>query len=1114
MKFKNQKNKRYIFALLFILVFSFFIPFIFNSNSISKINLKENTPNNKLNNTNIEKIPNTNDFSVPEWTAETGYFIDKVSISDDGYYIAAGIDDGSTTIRVILYNKTAPEPMWSYDLAAASALSTVEVSGDGKYVVASTSNHGLYYFNTTNTEDPLIWSRSTGGAGAHMSSDGHYIVSNRLFSTTVVSYLYDAWANNLVWSKNFGESSWGGGSAISKDGNYIVHGTGGNVDTLYLFNNTSNNPIWEKYMGIDVGEISMSKNGDYFAVECYTNKLYLFHKDNSDPIWEYQAPDLIERLEISSDGNFIAFGCFDNNIYLFNKSKNEPMWKRNMGVEIDSLSMSAGGEYIIVALRTTGYNIYYFNRLSSNYLWRHYGDDLYRAVAVDISSNGRYCVSGVIQEDLNFYYNPYAPISMTLNSTAEGDRDNHDRDGIFDLIWTSSAGNNYSVYTNSDYFTDITEGTLIAEGLTDLNYSLSGVTNGNHYYLVASYNEFGMNTSNCINVEVKRCPKEFTLTTNAENPDVDKNFNLTWEISIGADNYSVYQSSSYINKIDGDCVELASEIEEREYEILGMPGGTYYYIVEAYNGTGATLSNCISVNVSYAPDEYETKLTLLDFVDVVVWAENMTLSINFTYTDDGGSTWKPVTDPNAYCNFSIPISETLSAVNMSRGQGQGNFTLTFNSSQLSAIGVYFLLIMGIHPVYISPCFLVHIFQVIPIQTNVSIHDYNTLEVIQDYSQYYNELINITVKYYIDETNQPIYGATLTYDFGLGPIQFYEDPFNEGYYTFTLNTSELGDGAFKSIYIFALKENYTAQNFMVLLIVLDRPTNVNFTDDLLPYLSKQIWAFDKYNFTFAYVDNISMSIIGNLDIAEYSWQEVDKDGFPVGNSGVGDLIMNLDNTYTLDFDTETKMPGFYLLILTMKKTNYQQQFFIINLEIKKIPVSINGTASNISISESILFSNAFNITFEINNTITNQRISDLDQAFYFWYSADSNGNPISDPSENFNLIKTSDDYYVLDFNTETRSVGYYLIVVCFYKINYEHRNATILLKINSTSGTYFPLDTNGNGNGGKGGSSDNNFFTLYGSILIIGIATGGGATGAIGIIYFFKKRSRKIKKLIK
>ncbi len=92
------------------------------------------------------------------------------------------------------------------------------------------------------------------------------------------------------------------------------------------------------------------------------------------------------------------------------------------------------------------------------------------------------------------------PGDFTLNSDAESP----DKDGIFNLIWTSSMGaDNYSVYTSLNYITEINQSlTILAEQNATSPFSISGLENGTYYYVIVAYNENGNIVSNTIKIIV------------------------------------------------------------------------------------------------------------------------------------------------------------------------------------------------------------------------------------------------------------------------------------------------------------------------------------------------------------------------------------------------------------------------------------------------------------------------------------------------------------------------------------------------------------------------------------------------------------------------------------
>jgi len=92
-------------------------------------------------------------------------------------------------------------------------------------------------------------------------------------------------------------------------------------------------------------------------------------------------------------------------------------------------------------------------------------------------------------------------------------------------------------------------------------------------------------------------PSDFDLSTDADDPDNDGNFNLLWEASNGAVSYSVYEYHSYITVFNDSLTLKAGEITDLSLPLSGYTDGTYYFIVLALNEFGDTLSNCIEIVV-------------------------------------------------------------------------------------------------------------------------------------------------------------------------------------------------------------------------------------------------------------------------------------------------------------------------------------------------------------------------------------------------------------------------------------------------------------------------------------------------------------------------------------
>lgn len=191
------------------------------------------------------------------------------------------------------------------------------------------------------------------------------------------------------------------------------------------------------------------------------------------------------------------------------------------------------------------------------------------------------------------------PFTLSTNAT------DPDTDGIFKLTWGISDGAvDYSIYSSSSPITVITGSvTLIAAGVTALEYPVTETINGIYYYVVVANNTAGQTLSNYIDVTVSIPPEDFVLSSNAGDPDADGIFTLTWTSSSRANNYSVYLYSSYITEINGSLTILIDETGDLTLPLTGYTNGTYYFIVVAHNDYGDTLSNCIYITVAIPPPE-------------------------------------------------------------------------------------------------------------------------------------------------------------------------------------------------------------------------------------------------------------------------------------------------------------------------------------------------------------------------------------------------------------------------------------------------------------------------------------------------------------------------------
>ncbi|MFW9828558.1 MAG: hypothetical protein ACFFEY_13285, partial [Candidatus Thorarchaeota archaeon] len=162
----------------------------------------------------------------------------------------------------------------------------------------------------------------------------------------------------------------------------------------------------------------------------------------------------------------------------------------------------------------------------------------------------------------------------------------------------------------------------------------------------------------------------------------------------------------------------------------------------------------------------------------------------------------------------------------------------------------------------------------------------------------------------------------------GPAQYNSDL---GYYLKTIDTTLL-DADEYTVRFSISKEHYSSSVKDFDLIVLNRLTLLNQSSEFFRKI-ESVYVKDAVNFTFVYTDALKGTKIANLKIQYYIWERYDKFGNVVEN-GYGDIISTTDNTYILDFNTESRIVGEYFLIIALDKDNYDRKNAMIILNIKK------------------------------------------------------------------------------------------------------------------------------------------------------------------------------------
>ncbi|MHA2120212.1 MAG: DUF2341 domain-containing protein [Promethearchaeota archaeon] len=153
----------------------------------------------------------------------------------------------------------------------------------------------------------------------------------------------------------------------------------------------------------------------------------------------------------------------------------------------------------------------------------------------------------------------------------------------------------------------------------------------------------------------------------------------------------------------------------------------------------------------------------------------------------------------------------------------------------------------------------------------------------------------------------------------------------GYYLQTIDTSQINANHY-TIRFEATGENYNSAMKDLDIIIMERLTLINGESTIAKKI-ENIYVRDMVNFTFLYTDSLTGARISDLQTKYYMWERYDMHG-NVTDSGEGTLIQTYFDLIILDFDSENRIVGEYLIILTIEKENYENKNAMVRLSIKK------------------------------------------------------------------------------------------------------------------------------------------------------------------------------------
>ena len=229
----------------------------------------------------------------------------------------------------------------------------------------------------------------------------------------------------------------------------------------------------------------------------------------------------------------------------------------------------------------------------------------------------------------------------------------------------------------------------------------------------------------------------------------------------------------------------------------------------------------------------------------------------------------------------------------------------------------------------------------------------------------------------------------------------------------------------------------------------RQTLVNGSIDFYE-ASFNIYIEEPVNFSLYYTDFETNTTISNIDNQTYLLHKYDPLGNPLGIEN-GTLLTAIDNSTILDLDTEFLSLGNYVILIYLNKVGYDHKNAIINMHILNRPTLINDVINLGMIDETIYEGDALNFTFSYKDYLTGMNLTNLDEKIYLWEKLDNEGIVIDNGAGE--LILSTNNLYILDFDTQNQPSGSFTLQVLLRKINYTQKTAIIYLTINKRNFNY-------------------------------------------------------------
>ncbi|MFX0132188.1 MAG: LamG-like jellyroll fold domain-containing protein [Candidatus Hodarchaeota archaeon] len=276
---------------------------------------------------------------------------------------------------------------------------------------------------------------------------------------------------------------------------------------------------------------------------------------------------------------------------------------------------------------------------------------------------------------------------------------------------------------------------------------------------------------------------------------------------------------------------------------------------------------------------------------------------------------------------------------------------------------------------------------------------------------------------------------------------FSEPGLNGTYEIKINTSNPADPAIEfepdSIYkikIYAFKGGFIPKATEISFQLTIPSTELTFDKEILEVYWKNNLTLNVY-----YEDALTDPRVPiNGAIINYSIVDLPNINGTLQSNGT-------DGWYILQLNSSIFVAGNnYTLKIIASKNYYETNIKLINFTILIRPTLINGTSQLGTIQKDLYYFQAYNFSFSYVDNLTKTDIINPDNKSYTWKMFDDNDIEIDNGQGA--LILGKNNFFILDFDTESRIVGRYEINITLYKKEYELKKALINLTIYASKPT--------------------------------------------------------------